>query len=240
MSRAQSGVQARIKAVAKHAFYVHCCVHCLNLVIVDAVKNVSGAGNFFSLLERLCVFLSGSYVHQKWLEVQRNMYDGVSRELQRLSDTRWACRHVACCNVMDRLLAILQVLDEISAENNPQRAVETKGILAQIYVNFVGCLVLFRNVLSDSNILSEMLQSKSVDHSKGVFTPGKSDSSLALVRTKGKTLYIVAIFSRFGSFSHHTVCSGLNQLKRTKMQSCDKIRFTSQNPLARCVFERIP
>ncbi len=49
----------------------------------------------------------------------------------------------------------------------------------------------------------------------------KSDSSLALVRTKGKKLYIVAIFSRFGSFSHHTVFSGPNQLKRTKMQSRD-------------------
>ncbi len=54
------------------------------------------------------MFLSGSYVHQKWLEVQRNMYDGVSRELQRLSDTRWACRHVACRNVMDRLPAIFK------------------------------------------------------------------------------------------------------------------------------------
>lgn len=30
------------------------------------------------------------------------------------------------------------------------------------------CLVLFRKVLRDSNILSEMLQSKSVDHSKAV------------------------------------------------------------------------
>lgn len=50
------------------------------------------------------------------------MYDGVTRELQRLSDTRWACR-----NVMDRLPAILQVLEEISAENNPQRAIEAKN-----------------------------------------------------------------------------------------------------------------
>ncbi len=65
-----------------------------------------------------------------------------------------------------------------------------------------------------------------LNQTKGVFTPGKSDSSLALVRTKGKKLYIVAIFSRFGSFSHHSVCYGPNQLKRTKMQSRDNIRFT--------------
>lgn len=53
MSRAHSGVQAKIKDVAKHAFYVHCSAHCLNVVTVDSVKSVTDAGNFFSLLERL-------------------------------------------------------------------------------------------------------------------------------------------------------------------------------------------
>ncbi len=59
--------------------------------------------------------------------------------------------------------------------------------------------------------------------SKDVFTKGKSDSSLALFRTKGKKLYIVAIFSRFGSFSHHTVFSCPNQLKRPKMPKCSHV-----------------
>ena len=66
-----------------------------------------------------------------------------------LSDTRWACRHVACRNVMDWLPAIVQLLEEISSENHPHRAVEARGILVQIDLNFVGCLVLFRKVLSD-------------------------------------------------------------------------------------------
>lgn len=51
-------------------------------------------------------------------------------------------------------------------------------------------------------------------------------SSVHLVRTKGKQLYIVAFFSFFGSFSHHTDCFGPNQLKRTKMQSHDNIHIT--------------
>ncbi len=46
------------------------------------------------------------------------------------------------------------------------------------------------------------------------------------------------MFSRFGSFSHHTVCSSPNQPQQTKMQSRDNIRF--EHLLARCVFERIP
>lgn len=76
--------------------------------------------------------MSGSYVHHKKLEVQREMFAGEPRELQRLSDTRWACRYVACRNVMDRLTAIMQVLEDISDEDNPDRAVEARGLLVQI------------------------------------------------------------------------------------------------------------
>jgi len=71
------------------------------------------------------------------------MFDGVSRELKQLSDTRWACRHIACRNVMDRLPAIVQVLEEIASENHSQRAVEARRILAQIDQNFfwISCSV---------------------------------------------------------------------------------------------------
>lgn len=112
MRGAHAGVQAKIKEVAKHAFYVHCCAHCLNLVIVDTVKSVADAGN-------------------KWLEVQREMFHGAPRQVQQLSDTRWACRHIACRNVIDRLPAIVQKLEETAFENHPQRPVEARGILAQ-------------------------------------------------------------------------------------------------------------
>lgn len=73
MSGKHSDVQARIKEQAKHAFYIHCSAHCLNLVLVDTVKAVPEAGQFFSLLERLYVFTSGSYVHQKWFSIQRDV-----------------------------------------------------------------------------------------------------------------------------------------------------------------------
>lgn len=63
-------IQVSITEQAKHAFYIHCNAHCLNSVLVDTVKSVPVADHFFSSLERLYVFTSGSYVHQKLTRVQ--------------------------------------------------------------------------------------------------------------------------------------------------------------------------
>lgn len=106
-------------------------------------------------------FLGPMYITNGWKCSERCL-------MVQLSDTHWACRHIACRNVMDRLPAIVQVLEEVPFENHPQRAVEARGILAQIDLNFAGSLVLFRKVLSDSNFLSYMLQSKTVDYAKAV------------------------------------------------------------------------
>ena len=152
--------------MAKYAFYVHCNAHCLNPVIVDCVKSVPEAACFLMLLERLYTFMSGSYVHNKWMDVQKEMFTGAPRELPRLSDTRWACRYAACRNLMDRLTAVIRVLDDISDEANPQRAVDARGLRSQIDLNFIGLLAVFRKVLGEAKFLSEMLQSPNVDLTK--------------------------------------------------------------------------
>lgn len=168
MSGKNAGVQARMKAEAPLAFYVHCNAHCLNLVLVDSVKCIPEADCFFSLLQKLYVFVSGSYVHQRWLEVQREMFQGAPRELQRLIETRWACRYNACKTVRDRLPAIIHLLKEISEEQNGDRAIEARGLLAQIDLKFVSLLVTFTTVLGEINYLSDILQSPQLDLSTAV------------------------------------------------------------------------
>jgi len=97
MSGKHKGVQQRLRSEVKYAYYVHCCAHRLNLVLVDACKSVREAREFFSLLEKLYVFASGSLMHIRWLEVQRRLYPSEPpRQLQRLCNTRWACRATAC------------------------------------------------------------------------------------------------------------------------------------------------
>ena len=93
MSGHCSGVQQRVRQVAPHAIYVHCHAHVLNLVLVDCVKNNSFASEFFSLLQALYVLLSTSKAHVIFIEKQKELYPSKpTKELKRLSDTRWACR----------------------------------------------------------------------------------------------------------------------------------------------------
>lgn len=82
----------------------------------------------------------------------KEMYPGAPRELQRLSDTRWACRYMALHTIMDRLPAIKRVLQDIVQEHNGDRSVEALGLLAQIDLQFIVCLVTLHKVFGEENI----------------------------------------------------------------------------------------
>ncbi|KAF3845859.1 hypothetical protein F7725_002937 [Dissostichus mawsoni] len=66
------------------------------------------------------------------------------RELQRLSDTRWACRFISLRNIMDRLPALKRVLQDIAQERNGERSIEARGLLAQLDLEFIVHLVTLR------------------------------------------------------------------------------------------------
>ena len=129
MSGKNAGVGKLLKNEASLylcALYVHCHAHRLNLALVDCMKVVSQAAEFFVFLEHLYVFVS--YVHAKWVQIQRDMYPGESvRELQRLCDTRWACRYAACKAVSSRLPAVVRLLSDIEGGENAKRAVEARA-----------------------------------------------------------------------------------------------------------------
>ena len=89
MSGCVSGVQQCIREVVPHAVYIHCHAHCLNLVLVDCVKSLPEASEFFSLVQSLYVFLSASKAHSIFSQKQAELHpDKQPRALQSLSDTR--------------------------------------------------------------------------------------------------------------------------------------------------------
>lgn len=167
MSGRLSGVSTRIQEVCDNAIYVHCYAHRLNLVLVDIAKSIPKAADFFSLLQRLYVFLSGSYVHNKWKTVQNTMYPKQQPyELHRLSDTRWACRYLACRTICKCFSAILKVLDEIIEETNSDRAIDARGLRAQLDFNFLAMLSLFNIILGKTYPTSNSLQGINIDLEK--------------------------------------------------------------------------
>ncbi|KAH8019494.1 hypothetical protein HPB51_019833 [Rhipicephalus microplus] len=60
-------------------------------------------------------------------------------ELQRLSDTRWACQITACTAAMKSFPTILVCLSEVIATNS-RRATEAGGLLEQMNFSFLFCL----------------------------------------------------------------------------------------------------
>lgn len=160
MSGRLSGVQARIREVAPLAIYVHCYAHRLNLVIVDSCKSSRYASEFFSLIQRLYVFVSGSYVHAKWLSLQSKAYPGDRPlELKALSDTRWAAQIAACHAVRSRLTVVLELLEEITEESNGDRAIDARAILNLMDLKFVFCLEVFHDILQEMKSALDCLQS---------------------------------------------------------------------------------
>ena len=98
MSGKLAGVATLIRNEAQFALYVHCYAHRLNLALEDCLKAVPQAAEFFVLLKQLYVFASGSFVHARWVEIQRQLYQGAPvRELHRLSDTR--CMGLQICGM---------------------------------------------------------------------------------------------------------------------------------------------
>ena len=67
---------------------------------------------FFLSFESLYAFISTTKSHVVFLEKQKELHPGKQpRELQRLSDTRWACRYMsvnAVCCTFDAVLATLE------------------------------------------------------------------------------------------------------------------------------------
>lgn len=188
MSGRCSGVQQRIKDVAPQALYVHCYAHCLNLALVDTTRSITEASDFFALMETLYVFMSSSKAHDVYLQKQNELHPSKQlRRLQRLSDTRWACRYFAvdavCCT-FDSLLAALEAITEW---DNREKAVEAKGILLQVKsFKFLVLLVIFSKILSCTKSLSDQLQSSSIDMAKAADLVRATIGILRDIRTDSK------------------------------------------------------
>ncbi|XP_066943509.1 52 kDa repressor of the inhibitor of the protein kinase-like [Macrobrachium rosenbergii] len=90
------GVQKKITDVEPSAVYVHCAAYNLNLVINDAVKDVTEMAQFYDIVQRVYVFFGLSI--KRWdilssLISESGTHKGVT--IKKLNPTRWAGRYDA-------------------------------------------------------------------------------------------------------------------------------------------------
>jgi hypothetical protein len=147
MSGHCTGVQTRVREFAPYAIYIHCYAHILNLVLVDSVKSVPCASEFFSLLEAIYVFVSSSKIHVLFMKKQcEHNHQQQPLELQKLSDTCWVCRYAAVNAVCRTLDSLIHTIEEVadSSINQHSQVVEGRGLYHQITsFSFIVSLVTF-------------------------------------------------------------------------------------------------
>ena len=162
-------------------------MHVLNLALVDSVKRVSCASEFFTLLEALYVFVSSSKIHVLFVKKQHQCNPHKQPiELQKLSDTSWVCRYASvnavCCTYDSLLLTVEEVAD--SSVREYTQAVEARGLYHQIKLfSFVIALITFDRILMCTKQLSDSLQNTSIDLSRASELVLATKSLLSLYRS---------------------------------------------------------
>ena len=127
--------------------------------IVDCVKSVPLACEFFALLQAVYVFVSCSKVNIVYEKAQAHHRPGKQlRRLKRLIETCWSCNYDAIQAIKETFGALLSTLQFVS-DSDYDSSVEAKGLLLQVdSFKFVVCLIMLDHLFSLTNGLSKILQ----------------------------------------------------------------------------------
>ena len=100
-----------------------------------------------------------------YLEIQNQLHpDQKNRQLQRLSDTIWACRYLSLDVICSTFHSVLATLESIANGDDKAKEIEAVGLLYQVNsFKFLSCLVIFHRLLGLTKSLSDQLQSRDID-----------------------------------------------------------------------------
>ena len=221
MSGHCSGVQTRIQQLVPKAFYVHCNAHCLNLALVDTVKSVREAAEFFTLLEKLYVFMSTSKAHVIYVKWQHNLNPNKQpQQLQHLSDTRWACRSSAISAVCHTYDSILATLSDIEEGKDAEKAVEARGLLHLVNsFQFLLSLVTFDCLFSCTKRISDILQAPKINLSIAAELITATIETMHQFRTDEEWSKVYKYTVEIASLHKIPVACHLAQSRRSRQQS---------------------
>lgn len=181
MSGSISGLQTRMREIEKHAYYIHCWAHCLQLALVAACKDgVADVALFFAMVSDIINVASGSckrndllVAEQKKLvdEMIENLNLATGRGLNqattlvRPGDTRWSSFWMALVRLIDMFGATVTVIDGVEQEGSTsdQRAEASRVLDGMFTFKFVFTLHMMEKLLGITHAVSQALQAKDQD-----------------------------------------------------------------------------
>lgn len=157
------GVQKQILDKNSRAFFGPCACHSLNLVINDAASSSSEITAFFAIVQQLYVFFSDSTV--RWDILQKHAADSKAIVLKNLSTTRWSSRVSALKCLHSNLPQIYDALLDVYETTTDNKAKNVANGLAEKISNFkfICSVIIWYNLLNSVNIVSKLLQAKTID-----------------------------------------------------------------------------
>ena len=132
-------------------------------------------------------FMSSSKAHVIFLEMQTKIHpEKQTRQLQRLSDTRWACRYLSLDVIASTFDSIVATLESITNGNDKDKAIEATGLLHQIYCfKFISCLVIiFWRIIGFTKSLSDQLQREELDFAMAADLIKSTSDTLRTLRSE--------------------------------------------------------
>ena len=161
MRGVRKGVQNRILEKYPRAFYVPCACHSLNLVVNDAASSSTETITFFSIVQELFTFFSGST--KRW-QVLKTYVSQLT--LKPLSATRWSSRVDALrplrfqlCEIYD---ALFQIIEDVNTD--AETKVKARGLAKNIKnYKFICGVILWHDILFEINSISKLLQSVTIN-----------------------------------------------------------------------------
>ncbi|KAM3850214.1 zinc finger MYM-type protein 1-like [Diretmus argenteus] len=185
MSGPKNGVQVKFRAEVPQAIYIHCSCHRLNLILVEVVKSVLAAAEFFETVTLLYNFFAHSVAHDFFIKKQKEMQPtSPTVELKGLSDTRWSCQYTALVAIRKSLPAIKQTLQDIMGQTHAKRKTDARAVNALLDERFVLLLTLFEDLFRVTKFMSDQLQAPNLELSASMDLAVSVTESLSDKRTE--------------------------------------------------------
>jgi hypothetical protein len=161
MSGKFNGTQALITKQQPLAPFVHCLMHCGNLVASEAMESTPIVRDQTSLANDVASFSHQSTKLSNILRTVQKSQEGAEVRLKSLCPTRVLCRGPALKVIFDNLPLVLEALENYAEESKGDPATKARGLISGIERGeFVLGIKIAMKVLSPLEMLNVAVQSR--------------------------------------------------------------------------------